>query len=260
MKKRVISAIIMILLFVPLVLLGGIPYLILFSTMGLLCLKELLDLEKNIPVIFKISAYFFSLFLILYNYGDNTINYLLNPKFFIFMGLFYYIGVVIFGKNKKYNFKDAIFLLSAITLIGISFNGFMIVRNFGWVQIVYLFLIACLTDTFALLCGKYFGKHQLSEMSPKKTWEGSIGGSILGTVFTALVYCLLTGLWHKLLIIMGVTFVLSILGQCGDLFFSSIKRHYGIKDYSNLIPGHGGMLDRVDSVIFVLLGYIIILI
>lgn len=259
MKERIISAIIMVLVFVPIVILGGYPFIVLFALLGLLALKELLDLEKDIPFILKISAFFFSLFLILYNYNDTTIDYLFNTKFFIFIGLFYFVSVVLFNNLKKYNYKDAIYLIGSILLIGILFNGFIVVRNISVNEIFYLFLISSLTDTFALFTGKYFGKHKLSSISPKKTIEGSIGGSLIGSIITTIVYAGLTGFWDSFLVILGVTLLLSILGQIGDLFFSSIKRICGIKDFSNLIPGHGGILDRLDSVFFVLLGYIIIL-
>lgn len=259
MKKRVISAVIMILLLVPILIIGGYPFIILASLLGLLSLKELLDLEKKIPTFLKVCACFFALFLILYNYNDKTIDFLLNTKFFIFIGLFYFISIVLIGDLKKYNYKDAIYMIFSIIFVGIIFNGLIIVRNISLYEIVYLFLIATLTDTFALFTGKYFGKHKLSIISPSKTIEGSIGGSILGSAITTLIYTTLTGFWHQFFIILGITLLLSILGQIGDLFFSSIKRSNEIKDFSNLIPGHGGILDRLDSVFFVLLGYIMIL-
>ena len=161
--------------------------------------------------------------------------------------------------NKKYQFKDSIYLILITMFIGISFKGFIIVRNIGIYEIAYLFLIASLTDTFALFSGKYFGKRKLSAISPKKTIEGSVGGSIIGTVLSSIIYVSLTGAWDRIWFFLGVSLVLSVLGQIGDLFFSSIKRYYKLKDFSDLIPGHGGILDRLDSVIFILLGYIIIL-
>lgn len=259
MKKRIISAIVMILLFIPIVIVGKLPFVILFTLLGILSLKELLDLEKNIPLVLKITAYFFTLFLILYNYKTLTIDYLINSKFLIFILLFYFISVVIFGNLKKYTYKEAIYLIGSILLIGILFKGFIVVRNISANEIFYLFLISSLTDTFALFTGKYFGKHKLSIISPNKTIEGSIGGSLFGSAFATLIYLLLVGFNTNWLILLGISFLLSILGQIGDLFFSSIKRYYGIKDFSNLIPGHGGILDRLDSVFFILLGYIIIL-
>lgn len=259
MKTRIISAIIMILLFVPIVIIGGYPFLVLFAVLSLLGLKELMNLEKNIPGILKISAYIFTLFLILVNYSTKMLNFSFNIEFFIVITLFYFCAVVINGDLKKYNYKDAIYLIICVLFIGIVFKGFIIVRNIGLYEIFYLFLISSLTDTFALFCGKYFGKNKLSVISPNKTIEGSIGGSLFGSVFSTLIYLALTGFNSNVLVILGITFILSIFGQIGDLFFSSIKRTYGIKDFSSLIPGHGGILDRLDSVCFVLLGYIIIL-
>ena len=258
MKKRVISAVIMILLLVPILIIGGYPYIILMALLGLLGLKELLNLEDDIPLFFKVCSYLFTLFLILSNCKDTTINFLLNDKVMLSIWLFYFISIVLIN-NKKYQFKDSIYLILITMFIGISFKGFIIVRNIGIYEIAYLFLIASLTDTFALFSGKYFGKRKLSAISPKKTIEGSVGGSIIGTVLSSIIYVSLTGAWDRIWFFLGVSLVLSVLGQIGDLFFSSIKRYYKLKDFSDLIPGHGGILDRLDSVIFILLGYIIIL-
>ena len=259
MKKRVISAIIMLALFIPIVIIGGVPFLVVASIIGLLGLKEMLVLEEKVPLVMKLSTYFFALFMIMYNYRDNNLVYALNYKFLIIMILFYMIGVVVIGNTKKYSYKDALFLIGSIMLIGIIFNGFVIVRNLGAMKFFYLFLISVLTDSFALFTGKYFGRRKISpKLSPNKTLEGCIGGSVLGTLITTLIYVSVGALWDKFFVIFGSTLLLSILGQVGDLFFSSIKRYHGIKDFSNLIPGHGGILDRIDSVSFILLGYALI--
>ena len=101
------------------------------------------------------------------------------------------------------------------------------------------------------------GKHKLAPtISPNKTIEGSIIGSLMGTMMgSAFYYNIIdkSNLWLVILI----SFILTILAQIGDLFFSSIKRSYKIKDFSNLIPGHGGVLDRLDSVLFVILGFLL---
>lgn len=103
------------------------------------------------------------------------------------------------------------------------------------------------TDTFAYFSGYFFGKHKLNErISPKKTIEGSIGGTLMGTIIGTLVLVVFTNSYPLLSIVL-MSFALSIAGQFGDLAFSSIKRHYRIKDFSNLLPGHGGIIDRVDS-------------
>ena len=102
-----------------------------------------------------------------------------------------------------------------------------------------------------------FGRHKLiPHVSPKKTWEGSIGGSVIATVGVSIFYHYLVSPanWK---IVLGI-FILSVMGQIGDLIFSKIKRENDIKDFSNLIPGHGGILDRLDSTIAIMLGYLII--
>ena len=116
------------------------------------------------------------------------------------------------------------------------------------------------SDTFALFVGSKIGRHKLCpSVSPNKTVEGSIVGTIMGTTLATVFYCLLIGN-RSILLVIGLTLILSIFGQFGDLFFSSIKRNYKVKDFSNLIPGHGGILDRLDSLLFIILGFLLYII
>ena len=115
-----------------------------------------------------------------------------------------------------------------------------------------------LTDTFAFLVGVTLGKHKLCpKISPKKTVEGAIGGIIVD-VLLMLVACLVfnkvSDASANLPVILGITPILALSGMIGDLIFSYIKRDCGIKDYGNILPGHGGMLDRMDSMLAVAFG------
>ena len=110
------------------------------------------------------------------------------------------------------------------------------------------------TDVFAYFVGKYFGTHKFTEISPNKTIEGCVGGTIGATALIvgyAAICNNVFGMNINYLLIAGIGVLLSIVGQVGDLAASSIKRYVGIKDFSHLIPGHGGMLDRIDSLIFI---------
>lgn len=255
MKTRVISAIVMVLLFVPLLVLGELPFTILVAFMGLLGLKEMLDLEKDIPEVFRYIGIILGLLIILYNQKVLMLDYKVVGGLFLLST----ISLVIKGDLKKYNYKDALWLMISVLMIGILFNNLIHLRNISMNTVIYIFLIATMTDTFALFSGKLFGKHKLSpNISPNKTIEGSLGGSILGTIIPVIFYLFFIDKGVNILLLVSITFILTIIGQIGDLFFSSIKRHYGVKDFSNLIPGHGGILDRLDSVLFVTYGYLIL--
>lgn len=151
----------------------------------------------------------------------------------------------------------------AISLFGVCYIVFFImfaplIRDSlenGKIFVWYVFLIAWGTDIFAYLIGKNFGKHKFTELSPKKSIEGCIGG-IIGAIVLSMAYTIRCNyVWNlqiNYLYIFGISIFLSVISQIGDLAASSVKRHCGIKDYSNLIPGHGGILDRIDSVVFIL--------
>ena len=155
----------------------------------------------------------------------------ITPKdiFATFFGLCYVIGFLVF-LPLLYSMPNGKFLI--------------------W----YIFFAAWGTDTFAYAVGMKFGKHKLTKISPKKSIEGSIGGTV-GAIIIALIYTAIASKYVNLglsyAFVVMATLILSVLSQLGDLSASSIKREMEIKDYGNLIPGHGGMLDRIDSIIFV---------
>jgi phosphatidate cytidylyltransferase len=171
------------------------------------------------------------------------------------------LPVVFINNDKKYSVDDALFMMGATLFIGISMNLLILIRNFSLLYIIYIFLITIMTDTFALITGKFIGKHKFApKISPKKTWEGFFGGALWGTIFGTIFFNTVIDSGVNIIVITIVTLCLSIIGQLGDLVFSAIKRHYGEKDFSNLIPGHGGILDRLDSTIFVVLGLLLFLV
>lgn len=134
-----------------------------------------------------------------------------------------------------------------------SFTRLEALKPGGYVALLPM-VIAFASDAFALFAGMAFGKHKLApQLSPKKTVEGAAGG-FLGAIVLILLYGLVLQNWCGLTVCYPILAVYGALGsvisQLGDLFFSYIKRQYGIKDYGNVFPGHGGVLDRFDSVIF----------
>ena len=257
MKKRIISAIIMIVLFIPFLILGGYFYLILGSILGMIALWELMRQEENIPIYMKAISYLVCCLLIAYKYDSLSYYDMINYPIYISMFLVYSFSVIINKNIKKYNYKDSFWLFGITLLVGIMFNSFVKIRMIGLYSVIYCLLIATMTDTFALFGGKLFGNNKLCEgISPNKTVEGSIVGTIMGTTIGVIFHYYFIGNVNIGLLI-PLTIVLSIFGQFGDLFFSSIKRHYKIKDFSDIIPGHGGILDRLDSLLFVILGYLL---
>lgn len=160
----------------------------------------------------------------------------------------------VFGviKNKLSPMTQFITMLIYVSGASVSVVAFSHEENGGFV-LLFLFLGSWLTDTFAYLCGTFFGRHKLiPKVSPKKTVEGSVGAIFFTLVAFALYAVLLssvTELTPNYLAFVLTGFLLAVLSQIGDLNASFIKRAYGIKDYGNIFPGHGGVLDRFDSVI-----------
>lgn len=193
------------------------------------------------------------LFCVLYYvFLSNRINYHL---FFLTLGLIVMILLCIPVFSNKYNFIDI-----AITVLGFVYIPFFFsliymtsTVTYGKYLVWLIFISAFVCDIAAYYTGRFFGKHKLCQrVSPKKTIEGSIGGLIGSllccSIFGAVIihYNVKIDIIHFFII----GFICGIICQLGDLCASSIKRFCDVKDYSNLIPGHGGILDRFDSILF----------
>lgn len=239
--KRIASGVIGLILLITIVFIGGIPLNIGIVFLSLLGLYELFRALKKLgfnPI--TTIAYIATIFVYLrVFYSYITMEFILT---FLIILLF---SIAVLQSDK--NLIDV-----SLTLLGIiyipyllSFLVFLDGTKYVWI----IFTIAFGTDTFAYLIGSKIGKNKLCpSISPKKSVEGAIGG-IFGSIIVTLIYSYIFGIgpWWKLLILSVLG---SIASQLGDLSASKIKRYTGIKDFGKIMPGHGGMLDRFDSIIF----------
>ena len=170
-----------------------------------------------------------------------------------------------FGKLAGYVYFSGVILFCFYSLIHLK--RMLPFATFQYDAIYFILLILCFAwggDTFAYFAGRAFGKHKLAPIvSPNKTVEGAIGGicgSMLIGVIATVIYGMLSGRYaaftvevtvRHYLVVVGMGAIASVLGILGDLFASAVKRQAGIKDYGTIFPGHGGILDRFDSVMFI---------
>ncbi|MCR5798065.1 MAG: phosphatidate cytidylyltransferase [Eubacterium sp.] len=252
--KRLGSAVIMLAVTAAALVLGGNYLLALVTLCSLLAAYELLKaggIEKT-PVAF--TSYIAIFFIYFLHFLDMS-KY---ENMVLAIAAVSLLGCYVF-KNEKTKYKDVCLGFFAIIYVGFLLTHAYMTRELShgsW--FVWLIIIGSSgSDTFAYLFGRLFGKKHFSKISPNKTVEGCIGGC-LGTAVLSLAYsffiptdvnCLFNINMHLAFFIIGL--LCSAVSQIGDLAASAIKRGYDIKDFSNLIPGHGGVLDRIDSIIFV---------
>ena len=202
--------------------------------------------------------------------SSAAVRALLLPVSFLVV-LFYNICLIAshstldFGKLAGYVYFSGVILLCFYSLIHLK--RMLPFATFQYDAIYFILLILCFAwggDTFAYFAGRAFGKHKLAPIvSPNKTVEGAIGGicgSMLIGVIATVIYGMLSGRYaaftvevtvRHYLVVVGMGAIASVLGILGDLFASAVKRQVGIKDYGTIFPGHGGILDRFDSVMFI---------
>lgn len=166
------------------------------------------------------------------------------------------ISEMVLSKSKR-NIIDICTTIFGILYIPLELLFFSMVRenlNLGRILVWYIVIASWGSDSCAYLIGKNFGKHHFTELSPNKTIEGSIAG-IAGAMLISILYTIaindIFDLEISICVATLITGVLALIGQIGDLMASSVKRYCEVKDFSELIPGHGGLLDRIDSVILV---------
>jgi phosphatidate cytidylyltransferase len=253
MKQRIITGVVAAALFLPIVFYGGLPFVLLTYFLATVGLYELLKM-KNLSI-FSVHGLLTLLFLwvIFYpeQYSDilNTVSYTKSELGIAFILLL--LAYTVITKNR-FTFEDVGFSILSAIYVGIGFYFFIETRDAGLVYIFYSLFMIWATDSGAYFVGKATGKTKLwPEISPNKTVEGSVGGVVCALI-VAVLFSLLTAINANLVALLAITAVLSIFGQIGDLVQSAFKRHFGVKDSGNILPGHGGILDRFDSLLFVL--------
>lgn len=266
MLTRILTGIVAICLFVPVCIFS---YTVAFPiVVGILCLVGVYEMSKCLgfdkKLFITVPMYIIALGLPILRYftGRNT-PFLACALVVFFAMLIYTLAYVMFKKNTVKLSEILTFYALFVYVVG-CFSSMVVIRysnaNLGVgdtsVNGKYVYLLAFLgawvCDTFAYFVGRFLGKHKLiPEISPKKTIEGSIGGIVFTIGGFALYGLIVNSAFDQSLSyikLCALGLVLSVISQIGDLVASSIKRQYDIKDYGKLFPGHGGVLDRFDSV------------
>ncbi|MTV81290.1 phosphatidate cytidylyltransferase [Secundilactobacillus folii] len=253
MRQRVITAVIALIIFIPIVIAGHVWVDIAAAALGLVALSEILVMRKKLIVSWEALLSAIALLLvILPDVWHDFIPGHLNLTFVIYAMIILLLLYTVFSKNR-FSFDDAAVLTLGAIYIGFGFHYFIVARAAGISTIFFALLIVWITDSGAYMIGCKFGRNKLApHISPNKTWEGSVGGTVVATIVLAIyAYFYPQGDYSWLMTVL-LTIVLSVIGQLGDLVESALKRYYGVKDSGRILPGHGGILDRFDSLLLVL--------
>lgn len=243
LRMRSLVAVILIPLVLLLVFLGKIYFTTLVAVAFTLAAWEFLNLYKVNNAYRYLVLLMLAVSIYLSYFGLSKWLFLMAIIFFLPIPLIWNRGVSIVEISLSL-FVFLYILLGAISAV-------LIREKLGFGGIAFFLGIIWIFDTMAYLCGYFFGKHKLAvKISPKKTVEGYLYGILTTLPFGYVLHIIklspFKSTWHALLF----TAILSFLSQIGDLVESTFKRETGVKDSSNIFPGHGGMLDRIDSIVF----------
>ena len=272
MKTRVITAIVGIIVLIGVMFTFNTPiFNLVVAAITLIAVHEIygaLGFEKKDWLLYVVQIPYVLLVMLS---GYSSARRLLMPASFVLV-VFYAIYLVV--RNGSISYQKASGLVMFSGIVTFCFYSFILLKEllpvdrFGYDAMFFILLILCFAwggDTCAYFAGRAFGKHKLCPVvSPKKTVEGAIGG-VLGTmvfgVLVTVIYSIAADRMEEFtrsnigvsmyVIIALLACVAAVLGIYGDLFASVVKRQCGIKDYGTIFPGHGGILDRFDSVMFI---------
>lgn len=253
MMQRILTAVVAAAIFLPFVIWGGVPFTVFIYLLATIALFELLRMKQitinTFPGILSIILIWVLL------YPNTTLDIFkeihISKVEIALLAVLFLLSYTVITKNK-FTFDHAAFVILATIYIGMGFYYFIEIREQGIHYLFFAMFIIWATDSGAYFIGKAIGKRKLwPEISPNKTVEGSLGGVVCAVVVASVFQLIfpIDDSFSKMLII---SILLSVFGQLGDLVESALKRHYSVKDSGSILPGHGGILDRFDSLLFVL--------
>lgn len=245
--KRLLTAAILLAIVLPIIYFGGIYVRIFLAFVGVLVAYEVASLIDQKPRYFLMGIYAFSIWLLAFIPQQY---FLVGMVVFLLFLFSYYFFVA-----KDFELDHLVYSFMIIFVVLLAMRSFLNIydRGWGYLVILYVGFATFLCDTGAYFIGSKYGKTKLiPSVSPNKTVEGALGGFVCGALISLIFGFLFVNVLPKGLMIFA-SILLPITAEIGDLIFSSIKRRFGLKDFGSLLPGHGGFLDRVDSLIFTLM-------
>ncbi|NLC48421.1 MAG: phosphatidate cytidylyltransferase, partial [Tenericutes bacterium] len=214
--------------------------------------------DKKIPLFIKCLT-LFSFVLLMMSGVPNTYSFTIDYRYIITVIFMCLMPLLIYGDREVYSIEDSFYILGLTLFLGISFNFLITIRNVDLFYLLYVLFVTFATDTFAHFYGTKIGKIKLCPtISPNKTVEGMLGGTFFGTFIGTMFFITFINYNISLIYMTLISLSISLMAQFGDLFFSSIKRRYKVKDFGKIMPGHGGILDRLDSLLFALLAFVLV--
>lgn len=262
MKTRIITGLVALAVFIPFLVFSdtwvfGFAMAV-CSVISVFEILRCVKLHKKLAVSLPLLAFGAALPMYVY-FAGGQIAFLRVALPCALLCVLWLLAVAVFGSEhiSLPELSTAAFLSFYVIC---AFSSILFLRYYdelGAYTYLLIFIGAWITDSFAYFCGVLFGKHKLiPQISPKKTVEGSIGGIFFCGLAFVLYGYLLRHWFHiatdfNYLLLFGYGVVVSVVSQIGDLAMSAVKRHYQIKDYGKILPGHGGILDRFDSILAV---------
>lgn len=254
LQKRVVFGGVALAIFIPFLLLGGLPFQLLIGALAMAGTAELLKMHSLAPnSIEGVLAMLASLVLTLPM--QDYIPFLpTDGNYTAFaMIIFLLLGSTVFNIGK-YDYSQVVFPITSSFYVGIGFHNLILARMDSIGKVLFALFIVWTTDIGAYVVGRQIGHRKLMpNVSPNKTVEGFVGG-IVSAVLVSMIYMFFDKTVmasHSFIVMLFLVAIFSVFGQFGDLVESAIKRHFDVKDSGKFIPGHGGVLDRFDSMIFV---------
>ncbi|MGV0167569.1 phosphatidate cytidylyltransferase [Furfurilactobacillus sp. WILCCON 0119] len=250
MRTRVITAVVALLIFIPVIIYGGWLIQLAAIVLAGVAMGEVLVMKKKLVVSPEAIMSFIGVLVVLAPSAWLR-DLPISRDFLFFVVVLALLLHTVFTRNH-FSFDDAGVLTLAMLYVGTGFYYFVQARQAGLTTLLYILFVIWTTDSGAYMIGRKLGRHKLApQVSPNKTWEGSIGGTVVAVIVGA-VWCYFFPQQYGLVTMTLLTILFSVCGQLGDLVESSLKRFYGVKDSGKILPGHGGILDRFDSLLFVL--------